>query len=197
MIFRTGKDKSASELKDHARESASLHHISISSECSIAAIHRAEKTQLDVNEVIREALALAGHELQKKQGVVEWQLSKTRPLVLADRVQLQQILLNLIMNGIEAMTAVTDRRRVLWMQSQGDESGEVLVAVRDSGTGLGSESGRLFTPFFTTKANGLAMGLSICRSLVENHNGRLWVTPNSPHGTVFSFTLPAAGESAS
>jgi signal transduction histidine kinase len=103
----------------------------------------------------------------------------------------------LIMNGIEAMTAVTNRPRLLGVQSRIDESGDVLVAVRDSGTGLGLEADRVFTPFFTTKANGMGMGLSISRSLVENHGGRLWVTPNSPHGAVFSFTLPAVGGSAS
>ena len=95
------------------------------------------------------------------------------------------------------MTAVTDRTRVLWVQSQADESGDVLVAVRDAGIGLGSEADRLFTPFFTTKASGIGMGLPISRSLVESHGGRLWATPNSPHGAAFSFTLPVAGGSPS
>jgi signal transduction histidine kinase len=90
----------------------------------------------------------------------------------------------------KAMTAVTDRPRMLWVQSQVDDSGDVLVSVRDSGIGLGSEADRVFTPFFTTKANGMGMGLSISRSLIESHGGRLWATPNDPHGTVFSFTLP-------
>jgi len=157
----------------------------------------AEKSELDINEVIQEVLTLAGHELQKKRIFVECQLTKTLPLVLADRVQLQQVLLNLIMNGIEAMTAVTDRPLVLWVQSQADESGGILVAVRDAGIGLGSEADRLFTPFFTTKASGMGMGLPISRSLVEGHGGRLWVTPNSPHGATFSFTLPVAGGSLS
>jgi PAS domain S-box-containing protein len=150
----------------------------------------AEKRELNINEVIQEVVALAGHELQKKRILVECQLTKTLPIVLADRVQLQQILLNLVINGIEAMIAVTDRPRVLWVQSQTDESGHVLVAVRDSGVGLGSEADRLFIPFFTTKAKGMGMGLPISRSLVESHGGRLWATPNSPHGAVFSFTLP-------
>ena len=105
--------------------------------------------------------------------------------MLADRVQLQQVLLNLIMNGIEAMIAVTDRPRSLWVESRIDESGDILVAVRDSGTGLGSEADRVFTPFFTTKANGMGMGLSISRSLVEGHGGRLWATPNSPTALCF------------
>jgi PAS domain S-box-containing protein len=154
----------------------------------------AERKELDINEVIQEVLALAGHELQKNRIVVECQLTKTLPLVLADRVQLQQVLLNLIMNGIEAVTAVTERPHVLWVQSRIDESGDVLVAVRDSGTGLGSEADRVFAPFFTTKATGLGMGLPISRSLIEGHGGRLWAMPNSPHGSVFFFTLPVAAE---
>ena len=115
--------------------------------------------------------------------------------MLADRVQLQQVLLNLIMNGIEAMTAVSDRPRLLWVQSRIDESGDVLVAVRDSGSGLGLDADRVFTPFFTTKASGIGMGLPISRSLIEAHGGRLWAAPNSPHGAVFSFSLPVAAGS--
>ena len=156
-----------------------------------------EKQALDINEVIQEVLELAGHELRKNRILVECQLTNTLPLVPADRVQLQQVLLNLIINGIEAMTEVTERPRELWMQSQLDESGQVLIAVCDSGIGLGSEADRLFTPFFTTKANGMGMGLSISRSILEDSGGRLWAAPNSPHGAVFSFTLPAASESPS
>ncbi len=151
----------------------------------------AENHVLDMNEVIQEVLALAGHELQKNRILVECQLTKPLPLVLADRVQLQQVLLNLIMNGIEAMTAVTDRPRVLWVQSRIDESGHILVAVQDAGAGLGSDADRVFTPFFTTKVDGMGMGLTISRSLIEGHGGRLWAEPNVPHGAVFSFTLPA------
>jgi C4-dicarboxylate-specific signal transduction histidine kinase len=156
----------------------------------------AEKSELDVNEVIQEVLALVGPELQKNRVALRCELGKTLPLVLADRVQLQQVLLNLIVNGIEAMTAVTERPRELVVQSQIEESGDLMVTVRDSGTGLSSETDRVFTPFFTTKANGMGMGLPISRSLVESHGGRLWATSNSPHGAVFSFTLPAAGSSS-
>jgi PAS domain S-box-containing protein len=157
----------------------------------------AERNQLDINEVIHEVLALTNHELQKRRVLVEFQL--TRPLlsIWGDRIELQQVLLNLIMNGIEAMNEVTDRPRVLWIQSRLEESGDVLVEVRDSGTGLGADADGLFTPFFTTKAKGMGMGLFISRSLVESHGGRLWASPNSPHGAVFSFTLPAAAESRS
>ena len=155
----------------------------------------AEKNELDINEVIQEVLALADRELYENRVRLERQLTKALPPVLADRVQMQQVLLNLIMNGIEAMIPVTDRPRSLWVESRVDESGDILVAVRDSGTGLGSAADRVFTPFFTTKANGMGMGLSISRSLVENHGGRLWAMPNSPIGAVFSFTLPVSAGS--
>ena len=155
----------------------------------------AEKRELNINEVIQEVLALARREVSGNRVLLELQLTNALPLVLADRIQLQQVLLNLIMNGIEAMTAVTDRPRVLGVQSQADEAGDILVAVCDSGSGLGSEGDHVFTPFFTTKTNGMGMGLSIGRSLIEGHGGRLWATPNSPHGAIFSFTLPAAAGS--
>ena len=155
-----------------------------------------EKTELDLNDVIHEVLALAGHQLHRNQVSVERQLAKALPLVRADRIQLQQVLLNLIMNSIEAMTETTNQPRVLGVESRIDESGSVLVSVRDSGTGLSSEADCVFTPFFTTKANGMGLGLPISRSLVEGHGGRLWATSNSPYGAVFSFTLPAAGSSS-
>ncbi len=151
----------------------------------------AEKIPLDINEVIQEVLGLTGRELYNNQVLANHQLTTNLPCVLADRVQLQQILLNLIINSIEALNAVTNRPRLLWVQSRIDESGNVLVAVSDSGTGFDLDPDRVFTPFFTTKAKGMGMGLSISRSLIENHGGRLWATPNSPHGAVFSFTLPA------
>jgi C4-dicarboxylate-specific signal transduction histidine kinase len=155
-----------------------------------------EKNRLDMNDVIQEVLALADRELYENRVRLERQLTKALPLVLADRVQMQQVLLNLIMNGIEAMIPVTDQPRALWVESRVDESGDILVAVRDSGHGLGSAADRVFTPFFTTKANGMGMGLSISRSLIENHGGRLWAMPNSPFGAVFSFTLPVSPGSA-
>ena len=155
----------------------------------------AVKQVVDINDMIQEVLALVGPELRKNRISVERQLTKTLPLVTADRVELQQVLLNLIMNGIEAMAGVTDRPCLVGVQSRIDESGNVLVSVSDSGTGLGSEDDRAFTPFFTTKANGMGMGLPISRSLVENHGGRLWATPNAPHGATFSFTVPTAAGS--
>lgn len=155
-----------------------------------------EKSELDVNEVIQEVLALVGPELQKNRVAIRCELGTTLPVVMADRVQLQQVLLNVVMNGVEAMTAVTQRPRDLVVTSQIEESGDLMVTVSDSGTGLGSEATRVFTPFYTTKANGMGMGLPISRSLIESHGGRLWATANSPHGAIFSFTLPAAGSSS-
>lgn len=156
-----------------------------------------EKNELDINEVIQEVLALIGRELYDNRVLLHRQLAQPLPSVMGDRVQLQQVLLNLIMNGIEAMTAVTDRPRILWVQSRTDESGDVMVAIGDSGTGLGSYGDQVFAPFFTTKAKGLGMGLSISRSLIEDHGGQLWATPNHPHGAVFFFTLPVAHGSPS
>jgi PAS domain S-box-containing protein len=155
-----------------------------------------ERKELEINHVIQEVLALTRRELSENQVLLEMQLTEALPPVMADRVQLQQVLLNLIMNGIEAMTQVTERPRMLWVQSRVDESGDVMVTVRDSGTGLGSEVDRVFTPFFTTKANGMGMGLPISRSLIEGHGGRLWATANVPHGSAFSFSLPVAAGSA-
>src|SRR5580704_14192810 len=158
---------------------------------------QAEKNPLDINEVIQEVLVLASRELYDNQVLVDYQLTANLPFVSADRVELQQVLLNLIMNGIEALIPVTDRPRLLWVQSRIDESGDLLVAVSDSGTGFDLEVDRVFTPFFTTKAKGMGMGLSISRSLVESHGGRLWATSNSPCGAVFSFTLPVTAGSPS
>lgn len=153
-----------------------------------------EKIALDINDLIQEVLVLIGRELEEHQISIDRQLTAGLPLVLADRVQLQQVLLNLIKNGIDAMSAVANRPRLLCLQSRIDESRDVLVAVSDSGTGFGLEMDRVFAPFFTTKENGMGMGLSISRSLIESHGGRLWAMPNSPHGAVFSFALPASGE---
>jgi C4-dicarboxylate-specific signal transduction histidine kinase len=155
-----------------------------------------EMNTLNINEVIEEVLALAGNELRKNRISVDSQLAKNLRLVWADRVQLQQVLLNLIINGIEAMTAVSSRPRVLSVQSRLDQSGDVVVTVRDSGIGLGQEADRVFTPFVTTKSNGMGMGLPISRSLIEGLGGRLWAEPNVPQGAAFSFNLPLAAARA-
>jgi PAS domain S-box-containing protein len=149
-----------------------------------------QRNKLNLNDVIEEVLDLISKELCANGILVERRLTEPLPLVVGDRVQLQQVLLNLIMNSIEALGPVTDRPRVVAVQSRADESNNVLVAVSDSGTGLCLETNSIFAPFFTTKANGMGMGLPISRSLIEGHGGHLWAAPNSPHGTVFSFSLP-------
>jgi signal transduction histidine kinase len=119
-------------------------------------------------------------------------------MILGDRVQLQQVIINLMMNGIDAMQSIADRRRELVVRSEQDEAGQALIGVSDCGVGIATENAdRLFNPFFTTKSSGMGMGLSICRSIIESHGGRLWATENLPHGTTFQFTLPMGAETAS
>jgi len=118
------------------------------------------------------------------------QLGADLPPVLGDRVQLQQVMLNLVMNGIEAMSAVTDRPRELLVRSRQHESAKVLVAVQDSGIGIDRHNlEKIFNAFYTTKSQGMGMGLAISRSIIENHGGRLWAISNDGPGTTFQFTL--------
>jgi C4-dicarboxylate-specific signal transduction histidine kinase len=148
---------------------------------------------LDINDVIREVILLVGGEFRRHGVRVEASLSSGLRSVNGDRVQLQQVVLNLIMNGIEAMTDSVRQRRQLQIRSENGESGGVLVAVGDSGSGLDpARTERLFEAFFTTKSEGTGMGLSICRSIIDAHGGRLWASPNLPNGAVFQFALPAA-----
>ena len=149
-----------------------------------------ENLEVDLNEVGREVIALVRGELISHQVSVQTEFAPALPMILGDRVQLQQVIINLVMNGIEAMLSVTDRPRELVIRSGHDET-QVLVGVTDSGLGISAENAdRLFNPFFTTKATGMGMGLSICRSIMEAHGGRLWATANPPHGATFHFTLP-------
>jgi C4-dicarboxylate-specific signal transduction histidine kinase len=150
--------------------------------------------KLDIDDVIREVLALARGELLRHDVVLRTELASGERPVLGDRVQLQQVLLNLMMNSVEAMSGVTERTRELSVSSTLAEPGSVLVAVEDSGTGLDpAVAERMFQPFFTTKPDGLGMGLAICRSIVEAHGGRLWVSPREPHGADVRFTVPLWG----
>ena len=150
---------------------------------------------LDVNRKILEVIALVEHELRSHGIALQTQLDTALPRVAGDRVQLQQVLLNLILNAIEAMSGVDDRPRALTIVSQRDGANAVAVEVRDSGTGLAPEGAeRVFEAFYTTKAEGIGIGLSISRSIVEAHGGRLAARRNEPHGAVFRFTLPVAGE---
>jgi PAS domain S-box-containing protein len=149
------------------------------------------KEWLDINETILEVIALAQYQLRRSEILLETRLGHDLPLVRCDRVQLQQVLLNLIINAIEAMCGIKERPRELTVVSTSDGPDTVSVEVRDSGTGLDPEHApHLFEPFYTTKAEGLGIGLSISRSILEAHGGRLSAAANPPHGTVFSFSLP-------
>src|SRR5271169_3494184 len=153
----------------------------------------AEMVSLDINDVIREVIVLMHDEFRRHAVRVETSLPPNLGSVVGDRVQLQQVVLNLVMNGIEAMANSMQGQRRLQIRSANDEPGRVLVAVEDSGPGLDVEqTNRLFEAFFTTKPEGMGMGLSISRSIIDAHGGRLWASPNLPNGATFQFTLPAA-----
>jgi signal transduction histidine kinase len=151
------------------------------------------KESLNINETILEAIALARSEVQQNGVSLRTQLSSDLPRVLGDRIQLQQVILNLLTNAIDAMSQLDQRQRKSLVSSRIDESNTVLVAVQDSGTGLDSDSlNRIFEAFHTTKPDGMGMGLVISRSIIMAHGGRLWATNNQPQGAIFQFTLPAA-----
>ena len=153
------------------------------------------KDWLDINAMIRDVLALARSEVQRHGVVVETHLAEEVPRILGDRIQLQQVLLNLVMNAIEAMSSVGAAPRTLWVSSEPVASTDVLIAVRDSGPGLDPQSlDRLFDAFYTTKPHGLGLGLAISRRMIEAHGGRLWATANAPHGAVMQFTVPIGSE---
>jgi PAS domain S-box-containing protein len=157
-----------------------------------------EKVSLDVNDVVREAIAPVQRELTSQRVSLQTELALTPPMILGDRVQLQQVIINLVMNGIEAMQSVTDRPRELVIRSHQDETHRVLVNVTDSGVGISAENAdRLFNAFFTTKSSGMGMGLSICRSIIEAHGGRMSAANNEGHGATFQFVLPLHQEDAS
>jgi PAS domain S-box-containing protein len=157
-----------------------------------------EKVPLDVNDVVKEVIALVQRELTSHRVSSRMELAPALPMIFGDRVQLQQVIINLVMNGIEAMQSVTDRPLELVIRSGQDETQQVLVSVTDCGVGISDEDvDRLFNAFFTTKSSGMGMGLSICRSIVEAHGGRLWATANLPHGATFQFTLPVNADAAS
>jgi PAS domain S-box-containing protein len=151
-----------------------------------------EMAQFDINDAIGEILVLLRSELRRQNVSLETELSDGIEPVTGDRVQLQQVVLNLVMNGIEAMSAVMHRPRILRVISQLQQSGDVVIAVMDVGTGLDpANMDRIFDAFFTTKPEGMGMGLAICRSIIETHGGLLWASPRLPHGSVFQFTVPA------
>jgi PAS domain S-box-containing protein len=148
--------------------------------------------QVDMNGLIQDTMGLLHGEVRRHRILLRTALAPNLPPMTGDRVQLQQVMLNLAMNGIEAMKEVAERPSELLIQSLLDSSGAVLIAVRDTGIGLDPQGmERVFEAFYTTKAEGLGMGLAICRSIIEAHGGRLWASANAPWGTVFQFTLPS------
>jgi len=158
---------------------------------SLVKKHHPEKTEVDLSDIIREVVDLVSHEAQRKGVIISADLSGNLPLVAADRVQLQQVLLNLMMNGMEAMLGIEGRQPSLRIKTSRFENG-VLVVVSDCGVGLDpARSELLFKPFQTTKSAGMGMGLTISRSIIEAHGGKLWAEPNRDAGASFKFTLPA------
>ena len=150
-----------------------------------------QKARLDMNDVIRDVVPLIGTEMRSHEVSLRIDLAPALPPVLADRVQLQQVLINLVMNGIEAMASVDGRSRELVIRSQPGDDDHVVVAVQDAGVGIDAQkTDQLFSAFYTTKPDGMGMGLSISRSIIGAHGGRLWATPNPDHGATFHFALP-------
>jgi PAS domain S-box-containing protein len=156
-----------------------------------------EKAPLNVNDVVRDVIALVQRELTSHRVSLRAELALSLPMIRGDRVQLQQVIINLAMNGMEAMQSVTDRPRELAIRSRQDGANQVLVSVTDCGVGIPAENAdRLFNAFFTTKSSGMGMGLSVCRSIMEAHGGRLWATANVSHGATLQFILPVNPDTA-
>ncbi|MCM3873908.1 MAG: PAS domain S-box protein, partial [Pyrinomonadaceae bacterium] len=151
-----------------------------------------EKAPLNINETVREVIALVSNDVLRSEVELRTELAADLPRVAGDRIQLQQVILNLILNARDAMSDVLTHPRELLITSRKNERGGVIVTVQDSGKGLdANDVERIFDPFFTTKAEGMGLGLSISRTIIEDHGGRMWATPNEPHGAVVQFTLPA------
>ena len=154
-------------------------------------------TATGINETISQVIGLARGEMSKNGVSVRTTLAAGLPLVRGDRVQLQQVILNLIINAIDAMASIVQGERELLISTAADAD-SLRVSVSDSGPGLNPESlGRLFDPFYTTKSSGMGMGLSICRSIIVAHGGQLWASANVPRGAIFQFTLPVRPDSDS
>ena len=159
--------------------------------CHLVAKVPPRKNRLEINGMIREVVELSGGEAMKNGVSVETRLAENLPLIQGDRVQLQQVVLNLIVNAVQAMGAAAEGTRELLVTTSQAAEHDVLIAVKDTGPGLAPANvGRVFDAFYTTKPCGLGMGLSICRSIIEAHGGRLWASANAPRGTIFQFTVP-------
>jgi PAS domain S-box-containing protein len=151
------------------------------------------KDAVDLSDVVRDVVPLVRADLRQQEISLVLDLAPKLPLVLGDRIQLLQVLLNLVMNAVEAMGSVTGRPRRLVIRSEPHDGDHVAVTVQDTGSGIAANHlDQVFNAFFTTKPSGMGMGLSISRSIVEAHGGRLWATPNEPHGAIFCFSLPVA-----
>jgi C4-dicarboxylate-specific signal transduction histidine kinase len=156
------------------------------------------KTPLELNDVINDVVSLVRRELSSQRVSLRLELASDLPALLGDRVQLQQVLINLVMNGIQAMADIDNDSRALVIESHRDRDGHVLVAVQDSGPGIDPDNAsRLFDAFYTTKTNGMGMGLSICRSIIEAHGGQVWAVNKAGQGAMFQLRLPAIDGSAS
>jgi signal transduction histidine kinase len=156
------------------------------------------RVRLNLDEVVDEVVALIRRELIDNNVTLRLELDRTLPQVRGDRVQLKQVIMNLLINGIQAMAGVDDRPRRLVIRSQRDGTEMVRLEVQDSGSGIDANSmHRLFDAFFTTKPDGMGMGLSICRSIIESHGGRIWASPNTGPGATFQFSLPVVEEARS
>jgi len=167
----------------------------------IRALFRKEepsKERLDLNNLIEELVGFLRHEAASRRISIRTDLAKSMPLIKADRVQLQQVVLNLIMNGMDAMSETTSTSKEILISSRRNGTNEALVAVHDHGGGINSQLlEKIFDPFFTTKSQGLGMGLSISRSIIESHEGRLWATANPMGGAIFQFTIPIRAQNPS
>jgi PAS domain S-box-containing protein len=152
-----------------------------------------ERFPVTINDLVREVIALVHGEVESQRVAIQVELQQELPRVMADRVQLQQVLINLIMNAIEAMSSVANRERSLLVKSELHGERDVLIAVEDSGPGIDpNDMDRIFDAFYTTKAHGMGLGLSICQSIIESHGGRLWASTRRPHGSVFYIQLPSS-----
>jgi signal transduction histidine kinase len=158
---------------------------------------RAVTESVNLNEVAQEAIALFWSELQRNQVILHLELADNLPSVSGDRLQLQQVILNLLRNASDAMSTIDDRPRQLVIRTERDKQGCVRLSVEDAGAGFDPQAAdRLFHAFYTTKHDGMGIGLSLCRSIIEAHNGRLWATLNDGPGATFSFLIPRASEVA-
>ena len=153
---------------------------------------------VDLNEATREVIALSLSEFQRNGVIWQAELADDLPLVRCDRVQLQQVILNLLRNALDAMSAVDDRLKQLTVRTAMSEPDQVTLAVQDSGPGVDPANlERIFDAFYSTKPGGLGMGLSVCRAIVEAHSGKLWATTGTPHGAIFQLTLPVSADNGS